>query len=73
MNYQEFLIRKSQIGGRTTEMLGDGTLEIHHKIPVSEGGSDTPENILVLCTADHKMVHHQRTYLNKHLSRYYTG
>lgn len=56
---------------RTRDQLGKGTLEIHHIIPVSEGGLDEPENIIVLCTACHKEAHHRRTYFKDHLEEYY--
>ena len=40
-----------------------GTLEGHHIIEYKDGGSDDNTNILVVCTACHKLIHHQRTYL----------
>lgn len=45
--------------------------EIHHKIPVSEGGQDERINILELCTPCHRMCHFLRVYLNQHLSLFY--
>lgn len=47
-------------------------LEIHHVIPVADNGPDEPENIWVICTACHKYIHHQRTYLNNHLKGRYS-
>lgn len=47
-------------------------LESHHIIEISTGGEDKPENILVLCTSCHRLTHHQRTYLNIHLSGKYS-
>ena len=32
-------------------------LEIHHRVPVSEGGSDTAENLVLLCSAHHRWLH----------------
>lgn len=32
-------------------------LEVHHKTPVSEGGSDSPENLVLLCSEHHKTIH----------------
>ena len=32
-------------------------LEIHHKKPVARGGSNTPENLTILCSAHHKILH----------------
>ena len=48
------------------------TLEIHHKIPIEEGGQDTRENVLVLCTPCHRMTHFLRIYLNHHLDNFYS-
>lgn len=39
------------------------TLEGHHVIPVTEQGTDDRENIQIVCTACHRWIHHQRTYL----------
>lgn len=43
-------------------------IEIHHIIPVKEGGEDTRENIMCLCTFCHRLVHQQRTYIRDHLT-----
>jgi hypothetical protein len=32
-------------------------VEIHHKIPVHQGGKDIPENLITLCSAHHRVVH----------------
>ena len=56
-----------EICGRERSFLGKyETLDIHHKTPVSKGGLDEPSNLLVLCTACHRMAHWLRTYLNDH-------
>jgi hypothetical protein len=34
------------------------TLEIHHKVPVSQGGSDDESNLITLCQRDHNSHHH---------------
>lgn len=38
----------------------DGTpfLEVHHRIPLSEGGDDTVENAIALCPNCHRWMHH---------------
>lgn len=38
----------------------DGTpyLEVHHKIPLAEGGNDTTENTVALCPNCHRRVHY---------------
>ncbi|MBO8164188.1 MAG: NUDIX domain-containing protein [Brevibacillus sp.] len=33
-------------------------LEVHHKIPLAEGGEDTVENAIALCPNCHREVHH---------------
>ena len=35
----------------------DGELDVHHIIPVSEGGDDNPDNLITLCRDCHKEVH----------------
>jgi hypothetical protein len=49
---------------RCTHVLPDGRrcnqarwIEIHHKIPVSQGGSNALENLITLCSAHHKYAH----------------
>lgn len=39
------------------------TLEAHHIIPVENGGGNEAENIQVCCTACHRLIHWQRTYI----------
>ncbi|AOY76703.1 PIN domain-containing protein [Clostridium formicaceticum] len=36
-------------------------LEIHHKIPLSEGGQDVIDNIIVLCPNCHRKIHQKKT------------
>jgi predicted RNA-binding Zn-ribbon protein involved in translation (DUF1610 family) len=58
---------------RKTNKLGSrGVLEVHHVEEINRDGADTPENIWVICTSCHKLIHHQRTYLNDHLKGLYT-
>ncbi|WP_127803912.1 HNH endonuclease signature motif containing protein [Hydrogenophaga sp. NH-16] len=33
-------------------------LETHHVVPLSEGGSDRPTNVIALCPNDHRKAHH---------------
>lgn len=33
-------------------------IEIHHRIPVSEGGGNTLENLTTLCSTHHRWLHH---------------
>jgi hypothetical protein len=39
-----------------------GVLEPHHVIEVQEGGGDERENVWIVCTSCHRLIHHQRTY-----------
>lgn len=57
---------------RSLEKLGDNeNLEIHHVVPVKDGGADTLDNIWVLCTTCHKEVHHRRVYFNGHMEKFF--
>lgn len=56
---------------RRKDFLGKGErLEVHHVIQIDQGGEDTPDNIWILCTACHRIVHHQRTYLYEHQKKF---
>ena len=37
--------------------LSDGKLDIHHIVPVSQGGGDEPSNLITLCRECHKKRH----------------
>jgi hypothetical protein len=39
-------------------------IDIHHKIPVSEGGTNDPDNLITLCSAHHSWIHQNRSALN---------
>ena len=66
-------ISNCQLCQRQGHRLGSrGVLEIHHVIEIQHGGQDIPGNIWVLCTSCHKLIHHQRTYLNSHMKGYFT-
>lgn len=57
---------------RPKKFLANGdTLEIHHIKPVKDGGKDDPDNINVLCTSCHKIVHHRRTYFYEHMKPFF--
>jgi 5-methylcytosine-specific restriction endonuclease McrA len=58
---------------RHVDRLGShGALQVHHVVEIQNGGEDTKENIWVVCTSCHKLIHHQRTYLNNHFKGTYT-
>lgn len=46
-------------------MMKDEGLASHHKQPLSEGGEDTPSNILVVCTSCHRAIHQKRDEMHK--------
>ena len=51
---------------RTKEQLGEKeTLTIDHIIPIREQGKDELENLVILCSACHKLRHWTELYLNK--------
>ena len=37
--------------------IDNGNLNVHHILPVSQGGGDEPENLVTLCVACHKKRH----------------
>lgn len=47
------LINENGISLPTT----DGHLDAHHIIPVSNGGTDAPDNLITLCRDCHKKIH----------------
>ena len=52
---------------RTKDMLGrNESLLVHHVLEQQDGGSDTPDNIWILCSHCHALTHHVRTYLYRH-------
>lgn len=56
---------------RNKDFLGKGErLEVHHVLPVNENGEDTPDNIWIVCTACHRLIHHQRIYLHEHQKQF---
>ncbi len=62
-----------QMCQRPANRLGSrGVLSVHHVEEIQHGGTDDPDNIWILCTSCHRLVHHQRTYLNVHLEGAYT-
>jgi len=45
------------------ELPSPQTLEGHHIVQVKDGGTDDRDNIQIVCTACHRWIHWQRTYL----------
>lgn len=48
------------LGHLPCELCGwsDSIRDVHHIIPVSKGGKNTLDNVLVLCPNHHRMIHH---------------
>lgn len=40
--------------------IDDGQLEVHHIVPVAQGGGDEPENLVTLCKDCHKRRHREQ-------------
>jgi len=69
---EDISIRYCELCLRQKTRLGTHeTLEIHHKIEINDGGQDIKENILVVCTHCHKLIHHVRTYMNDHFGDFW--
>ena len=61
IDYCQICLRNKTDLGRSEK------IETHHIIQICDGGEDELKNIMFLCTACHALVHHQRTYLQRHL------
>ncbi len=50
-----------------------GAMHLHHKLMRSQGGKDTPENLLAVCSWCHHLIHRYpaRSYRNGWLIRTY--
>ena len=57
-----------QMCERKAHHLGEGKLNSHHVVEIAKGGEDEPDNIWVVCTSCHRLIHHQRTYINQHVA-----
>lgn len=42
------------------------SLEVHHVIEVQELGSDDPENLRLLCSECHELIHARRRSFNRY-------
>jgi 5-methylcytosine-specific restriction endonuclease McrA len=43
-------------------------LEVHHIVPVSDGGSDEPHNLILLCAECHAEAHRRREAFDRYRS-----
>lgn len=48
----------------------DTKLDVHHVIPVEEGGTDDQDNLVCLCRHCHKVIHTGNRYSNDMLNEY---
>ncbi len=46
-----------ELGGKCVICGFDKNLHLHHKIPLSEGGTNKPENLVPLCPNHHVAIH----------------
>ncbi|MBP2198913.1 HNH endonuclease signature motif containing protein [Pantoea cypripedii] len=60
---------RGQPGFRTQQ--GAIFAEVHHIIPLSEGGADEASNLIVLCPNDHRKAHYGQNM--KQLRTEFTG
>lgn len=47
-------------GGRCTQCGRPGRLEVHHLVPLKDGGENTQENLTTLCRSCHISAHRPR-------------
>lgn len=43
---------------------GDYYCEAHHLVPLSENGSQSPENVIIVCANHHRMFHYAKNKIN---------
>jgi hypothetical protein len=51
-------------------LINSETLEVHHIQEICDSGLDTPENIWVVCTYCHKLIHNTRIYIRRNDGSY---
>jgi 5-methylcytosine-specific restriction endonuclease McrA len=50
-------VRCTYVGANSKRCTQTRWLDFHHKVPLSKGGSDEPQNLITLCHAHHKLLH----------------
>ena len=50
-------LRNARYRCQASGCMNTSFLEIHHRIPLAQGGSDRPENLVVLCWRCHRRLH----------------
>ena len=56
---------KCQICGQSFQMDNEKYYcEAHHLIPISEDGSQSPENVIILCANHHRMFHYAKSKIS---------
>lgn len=53
----EIIKRDEKICRLCINTCADGTAQVHHIVPVSNGGIDDPKNLILLCSSCHTYVH----------------
>jgi hypothetical protein len=55
-----------EIIGSKCEVCGfDDVIEVHHIVPIKEGGDESPSNLLILCPNHHSLIHAGLLGINK--------
>ena len=54
---QEIISRDNHICKLCNDLCGEHKTQVHHIVPVSEGGKDEHANLILLCSSCHTMVH----------------
>lgn len=66
--YRELFVLER--GGVCQKCGGDDELNLHHVLPITQGGQHTPQNVLVLCRPCH-LAEHRPTPRVKHVDRFW--
>jgi hypothetical protein len=70
-NVRYFVMARDQYQCQYNNSHDNNLLEVHHKIPRSEGGSDNPSNLITLCSHCHNLHHQGLIDANKLISKQY--
>lgn len=57
MKYIRKYVRRREKNRCRRRFCGGKDLEVHHKIPVSEGGGHSPRNLELICHYHHSLIH----------------
>lgn len=60
-----FCFRRKEL---LASLLPPTRLEVHHIVPVRDGGSDEPHNLILLCSECHAEAHPRRESFNRYMA-----